>query len=269
MLLLVLPLLWAVAGSLLPSATPTGDVSFEQLSFQSYYKLFRDLGLLRPIVNSLWVATCTSLLAVVFGALSAYALCRLTFPGRRLVAAAILCVAMFPQMALVSPIYLILREVGLISTVPGLILPYFTFAAPLSVYLLKNHFSQLPERIEEAAQLDGASRLRVLWHVVIPASLPALMTAFVLTFLYCYNEFLFALSLTVGQEDQTVPVAIALMRGRYLVPWSEILAAAIVTTAPVLLIVIFLTQRVVAGLQATGVGASRPTLAARLSPPPD
>ena len=129
-------------------------------------------------------------------------------------------------------------------------LPYLTFATPLSVWLLTGFFRQLPRDLEDAAMIDGASRLRALRDVVLPLAAPGLASTAILTFLYCWNEFLFALSFTLGPDRYTVPVAIALFRGRYQVPWGQVLAAAVVATVPVALLVLAFQRRIVAGLTA-------------------
>ena len=152
-----------------------------------------------------------------------------------------------------SPLYLLLRSLHLINTYPGLVLPYLTFAMPLTVWLLVGFFRQLPAELEEAAMVDGASRLRAFREVIIPLAVPGLATTAILTFVYSWNEFLFALSFTLGPERQTVPVAIALFRGQYQVPWGQILAAAIVATAPVTLLVLAFQRRIVQGLTAGAV----------------
>jgi len=190
---------------------------------------------------------------VVFGTLAAYALARLEFPGRSLILALMLAASLFPQVALVNPLFLMLRALGLIDTRPGLILPYFTFAMPLAVWLLTTTFRQLPVDVEEAARVDGAGRLRVLAEIVLPLALPGIATTAVLTFIYCWNEFLFALSFTTSPERQTVPVAVALFRGRYQVPWGQVLAATAIATAPVVLLVAFFQRRIVSGLTAGSI----------------
>ena len=146
-----------------------------------------------------------------------------------------------------------MRELGLINTYPGLILPYLTFAMPLTVWLLVGFFRQLPVELEAAARMDGAGRLRTFWEVTLPLSLPGIATTAILTLVYCWNEFLFALSFTLGPERQTVPVAIALFRGQYQVPWGQILAAAVVATIPVALLVLAFQRRIVQGLTAGAV----------------
>jgi ABC-type glycerol-3-phosphate transport system permease component len=199
------------------------------------------------------VAGSTTLFCVTIGSLCAYALARLRFRGKALLLGVILAVSMFPQIAVVSPLFLLLRSVRLIDTYPGLILPYLTFAMPLAVWLLVGYFRQLPAELEEAAMVDGASRLRAFREVIVPLALPGLAATAILTFVYSWNEFLFALSFTLGPERQTVPVAIALFRGQYQVPWGQVLAAAIVATAPVAVLVLAFQRRIVQGLTAGAV----------------
>jgi ABC-type glycerol-3-phosphate transport system permease component len=160
---------------------------------------------------------------------------------------------MFPQIAVVSPLFLVLRAVGLIDTYPGLVLPYLTFAMPLTVWLLTGFFRELPGELEAAARLDGASRVRAAVSVMLPLAAPAIATTAILTFLYAWNEFLFALSFTLGPDRQTVPVAIALFRGQYQVPWGQVLAAAVVASLPVTLVVLAFQRRIVSGLTAGAI----------------
>ncbi|GBD31873.1 Trehalose transport system permease protein SugB [bacterium HR33] len=253
--LLIFPLYWALAASVTvearlfqaPSLLPLRPV------LDHYAALFKEREFWLPIRNSLVVAGATTALCLPAGALCAYALSRLRFRWSAAVLGLVLAVSMFPQISIVPPLYLVLRELGLIHTYPGLVLPYTTFALPLAVWLMAAYFRQLPRELEEAALVDGASRLRVLGEVVLPLSLPGLASAAILTFVYCWNEFLFALSFTLGPERQTVPVAIALFRGRYQVPWGQVLAAAVVATAPVAAVVFAFQRRIVQGLTAGAV----------------
>jgi len=199
------------------------------------------------------VAGATTILSVALGAVSAYALARLTFRGKTPALAFVLAVSMFPQISIVSPLFLLLRELHLLNTYGGLVLPYLTFSMPLAIWLLVGFFRQLPVDLEDAAMVDGASRIRTLWEIVLPLSRPALATTAILTFLYSWNEFLFALSFTLGPERYTVPVAIALFRGQYQVPWGEILAGAVVATTPVAVIVFVAQRRIIAGLTSGAV----------------
>jgi ABC-type glycerol-3-phosphate transport system permease component len=246
------PVYWAVVASLTPEERLFSTPPLFPLRpvADHYLALFRDRGFWVPIRNSLVVAGATTALCVSIGAFCAYALARLRFRGRGAVLAFILAVSMFPKISIVSPLYLLLRALGLINTYPGLVLPYLTFAMPLAVWLLTSFFRQLPWELEEAAMTDGAGRARTLWEIVLPLSWPGLATTAILTFVYCWNEFLFALAFTLGPERHTVPVAIALFRGRYQVPWGEVLAAAAVSTLPVVVLVSAFQRRIVQGLTA-------------------
>jgi ABC-type glycerol-3-phosphate transport system permease component len=252
---MLLPLYWALVSSFTPESRLFASPSLlpETLVLDHYRALFTERDFWTPIRNSLIVAAATTCLSLVLGALAAYALARLRFRGKTVILAFVLAVSMFPQISIVSPLYLLLRELGLINTYPGLVLPYLTFAMPLTIWLLVGFFRQLPAELEEAALIDGASRLRTLWEIILPLAWPGLATTGILTFLYCWNEFLFALSFTLGPEMHTVPVAIALFRGQYQVPWGQILAASIVATMPVALLVLIAQRRIVAGLTAGAV----------------
>ncbi|HVS30334.1 MAG TPA: carbohydrate ABC transporter permease, partial [Thermoanaerobaculia bacterium] len=232
----VMPFAWALVASLRPEAGLFGGET-GALTLQHYRALFAERSFWQPIRNSLVVAATTTLLCIVAGSMAAYALTRLAFRGKSLILGFILAVTMFPQISIVSPLFLLLRSLRLINTWPGLILPYLTFAMPLTVWLLAGYFRQIPSEVEDAARIDGASRWQAFVRVIVPMAMPGIVTTAILTFIYCWNEFLFALSFTVGPERQTVPVAIALFRGRYQVPWGEILAASLVATAPVALLV--------------------------------
>jgi ABC-type glycerol-3-phosphate transport system permease component len=249
------PFYWAIVSSFTPEARLYQSPSLipGALVLDHYRALFAERAFGVPIRNSLIVAGTTTAFCVTVGALCAYALARLRFRGKVFLLGLILAVSMFPQISVVSPLFLLLRALHLINTYPGLILPYLTFAMPLTVWLLVGIFRQLPAELEEAAMVDGASRLRTFREVVVPLALPGLATTAILTFVYSWNEFLFALSFTLGPERQTVPVAIALLRGQYQVPWGQILAGSIIATTPVALLVLAFQRRIVQGLTAGAV----------------
>jgi ABC-type glycerol-3-phosphate transport system permease component len=252
---IALPLWLAAAASLSPEARLfEGPVWLpRELALEHYRALGSHGDFWLGLRNSLVVAGLTTALCLPIGALCAYALARLRFPGRTVLLASTMATAMFPQIAIVSPLYLLLRALGLVHTYPGLVVPYVSFALPLTIWLLVGFLRQLPAEIEQAALLDGASRWRVWLEIVTPLAAPALVATGILTFLYCWNEFLFALSFTLGPERQTMPVAIALLRGQYQIPWGTILAAAVVSTAPVAALVLAFQRRITAGLAAGAV----------------
>jgi ABC-type glycerol-3-phosphate transport system permease component len=253
--LFLFPIWWMGVASFTPESRLFGspDPATGALSLDHYHALFAERGFVVPIRNSLVVASATTLVAIPLAALCAYALARLPMRGKRVLLAFILGLAMFPQISIVPPLYLGLRALGLLNTYPGLVLPYLTFTTPLAVWMLTSFFRQLPRDLEEAAIVDGASRLRALKDVVLPLAAPALGSSAILVFLYSWNEFLFAFAFTLGPDRYTVPVAITLFRGQYQVPWGVVLAAATVATVPVALVVLAFQRRIVAGLTAGAV----------------
>jgi ABC-type glycerol-3-phosphate transport system permease component len=252
---IVFPLYWAVIASFTPESRLFVSPALvpRALVLEHYRALFGGRDFWTPIRNSLIVAGATTVVSVLLGAVCAYALARLRFPGKAPALAFVLAVSMFPQISIVSPLYLLLRDLRLLNTYAGLVLPYLTFAMPLAIWLLVGFFRQLPRDLEESGLMDGAGRLRILWEIILPISGPGLATTAILTFLYSWNEFLFALSFTLGPERYTVPVAITLFRGQYQVPWGQILAAAVVATAPVAGIVLVAQRRIIAGLTSGAV----------------
>ena len=249
------PLYWTLVSSLSPErsfAEPARLVP-SSLTGESYAAVLTERDFWTPIKSSLIVAATTTLLCLALGAPCAYALARLRFRGKTPILAFILALSMFPQITIVSPLYLVLRELRLIDTYPGLILPYLTFAMPLAVWLLVGFFRQLPAELEEAAMVDGAGRLRTFAQILLPLAAPALATTAIITFIYCWNELLFALSFTVGPDHRTAPVAIALLRGQYEIPWGQILAASVIATAPVAVLMLAFQRRIVGGLTAGAV----------------
>jgi ABC-type glycerol-3-phosphate transport system permease component len=252
---ILFPIYWALVSSFTPEDQLFSAPALvpHALELVHYRALFSDRDFWTPVRNSLIVAGATTAWSVALGAICAYAIARLQFRGKTVMLAFVLAVSMFPQIAIVSPLYLLLREAGLLNTYPGLVLPYLTFAMPLTIFLLVGFFRQIPIDVEEAAVMDGAGRLRALGEIVLPLASPAIATTAILTFLYSWNEFLFALSFTLGPERYTVPVSIALFRGQYQVPWGQILAAAVVATAPVAAIVLVAQRRIIAGLTSGAV----------------
>jgi ABC-type glycerol-3-phosphate transport system permease component len=253
--MMLFPLYWAVVSSFTPENRLFAASALvpEELVLDHYRALFGDRDFWTPIRNSVIVAGATTALSVVLGAMCGYAIARLHFRGKALMLAFVLAVSMFPQIAIVSPLYVLLRALGLLNTYAGLVLPYLTFAMPLTIWLLVGFFRQLPKDLEEAALVDGAGRLRALREIVLPLAWPGVATTAIFTFLYSWNEFLFALSFTLGPERYTVPVAITLFRGQYQVPWGQILAAAVVATAPVAAVVLVAQRRIIAGLTSGAV----------------
>jgi multiple sugar transport system permease protein len=209
--------------------------------------------ILNYLVNSLIVAGFTTVVTVFLATLSGYALARL--PGRWAhgILMVILACAMFPQVAIVGPIWRLLRLLGWLNTYQGLVLPYVALTLPLAVWILALFFRELPRELEAAALVDGCSRMGALARVIVPLSTPGLFTAAILTFIYAWNEFFLALLIVTDPARQTMPVGIALFQGEHTVPWGEIAAASCITTAPLVIMVLLFQRRIVTGLSAGAI----------------
>jgi multiple sugar transport system permease protein len=225
----------------------------EAFTGENYRAIFLERRFHLNILNSVIVAGTTAFICVALGSLAAYALARLRFRGKSALLGFILVISLFPPVSIVSPLFLMFQRVGLINTHPGLIFPYLTFALPLAVWLLTAFFRQIPFELEEAARVDGAGTFQVFFKVTLPLAAPGVFTTAILTFIYCWNEFLFALALTTTDASRTIPVAIVLFSGYHTVPWGQILAAVSVVTLPVALLVLFLQRRIVSGLTAGAI----------------
>jgi multiple sugar transport system permease protein len=244
------PFFWAVLSSFAPEHQlfAGGSLLPRPLVLENYRALVQERSFWIPLRNSLGVAAVVTFVALALGSLAGYALARLPVPRRDLILGGILSIVMIPQISLVPPLYLFLRAMGLVDTFAGLVLSHLALVLPLTIWILMAFFRQIPPELEEAAMTDGAGILQVLRHVVLPLSWPALSAAGILAFLFSWNEFLFALSFTVTDAHRTVPVAIALFRGQYQVPWGQILAASVTASLPVILVVILFQGRIVRGL---------------------
>jgi multiple sugar transport system permease protein len=215
-----------------------------------YQAVFGRSVIPRALANSLAVAALTTAAAVALGLGGAYALARLPVPGKNVILLAVVAGTAFPQIAIVSPLYLLMRALGLRDTWTGLILADVSFALPLVLWLLTGFIREIPEQLEEAAALDGANRLQILGRIILPLVAPGLGSAALLTFLASWNEFLFAYTFTASESSRTVPVALALFPGVFEVPWGDIAAASILASAPPILIVVGLQRLLVRGLLA-------------------
>jgi multiple sugar transport system permease protein len=204
----------------------------------------------RALGNSLGVAALTTLLALVLGLPAAYALARLPIPAKGLLLLVVIASTAFPQITTVSPLYLLMRALGLRDTWTALVLANTSFALPLLMWLLAGFIREIPIELEEAAFLDGAGRPTVLRLVILPLVAPGVASAALLTFLAAWNEFLFAYTFTASEASRTVPVALALFPGVFEIPWGDIAAASVLASLPPVIIVIALQRWLVRGLVA-------------------
>ncbi|ANZ36238.1 sugar ABC transporter permease [Lentzea guizhouensis] len=252
----LLPVLWIVSLSFKSSATlADGNFIPREWSLENYRNIFSTSEFTRALINSIGIALIATAIAVVFGTMAAYAIARLDFPGKNVLVGVSLLIAMFPQVSLVSPLFEIERSLGLFDTWPGLILPYITFALPLAIYTLSAFFREIPWELEKAAKMDGATPGQAFRRVIAPLAAPGVFTTAILVFIFCWNDFLFAISLTSTEQSRTVPVALSFFTGssQFEDPAGSIAAAAVVITIPIILFVLFFQRRIVAGLTSGAV----------------
>lgn len=221
----------------------------------NYFAVFQRQPFGLNIVNSIAVAGAVVGVSLALGITTAYAFGRISFRGRSLLLMTILGVSMFPQVAVLSGMFELIRSFGLYNTLPGLILANLMLTLPFTVWVLTTFMRELPKEIEEAAFVDGATPWIVVRRVFLPLMAPAAVTTGLLAFIVSWNEFLFALTFTLTNERRTVPPAIALMSGStaYELPWGTIMAASVIVTLPIIALVLIFQRKIVAGLTAGAV----------------
>jgi trehalose/maltose transport system permease protein len=252
----LLPVLWILSLSLKPTSTvKDGKLIPSSVTLDNYRGIFRGEFFSSALVNSVGIGLTTTAIAVGLGAMAAYAIARLAFPGKRLLVAMTLLITMFPAISLVTPLFNIERFLGLFDTWPGLILPYITFALPLAIYTLSAFFREIPRDLEKAAKMDGATAGQAFRKVIVPLAAPGLVTAAILVFIFAWNDLLLALSLTATKAAITAPVAIANFTGssQFEEPTGSIAAGAMVITVPIIVFVLIFQRRIVAGLTSGAV----------------
>lgn len=232
--------------TLFPQSFTTNNYSQAFLSVQPAFA--------KDLLNSTLVAIFTTILALIFGSICAYAIARTKFLGKAGVLAIVLSVQMFPLIALVGPLYVFFTStINVYNTYVALIIPYLVIALPVTVYFLTSFFRDLPPDLEEAALVDGTTRLGALWRIVLPLTAPGVFTTAILSFITVWNDFLFGLTMTADSNAQTVTVAIPLFNGEHAIAFGEVSAAAIIVTIPLVVMVLFLQRRIVSGLTAGAV----------------
>jgi multiple sugar transport system permease protein len=254
--LALIPVLWLVS---LSFKTPTAvlDPSFlpAQWTWGNYHGILTSWQFIRPLINSIGIGLIATVIAVLLASMAAYAVARLRFPGKSVLIGMALLIAMFPLIALVTPLFTIERALGLFNTWPGLIIPYVTFGLPLGIYTLSAFFREIPWELEKAAKVDGATPFQAFTRVIAPLAAPGMVTTGILVFLACWNDFLFAISFTSTISSRTAPAAMEYFSGssQFTVPTGPIAAAACVITIPIIVFVLFFQRRIVAGLTSGAV----------------
>jgi trehalose/maltose transport system permease protein len=224
-------------------------------TLKNYDSIFKNDDFTKALANSAIVSFTVTILALVFGSFCAYALARLRFKGKLVLLAVVLSITTFPVIAVAPAFFKLWTDIGIYNTKIGLIIPYLAFALPLATYVLTSFFREIPRDLEEAALVDGATNFEAFRKIVLPLAAPGLATAGILTFIFAWNEFLLAVTLTSSSNARTVPAAIAFFTGstQYEVPLGTISAASVVITIPLIALVIVFQKRIVAGLTAGAV----------------
>jgi multiple sugar transport system permease protein len=256
----MIPVLWIISLSLKTPET-VADQSFipNEWSLDNYSTLFEggidDSPFIKPLINSLGIALITTVISITLAAFAAYAIARLQFPGKSLILAGALAIAIFPQISTVGPLFDMWRALGLYDTWPGLIIPYLTFSLPLAIYVLVAFFREIPWDLDQAAQVDGATQFQAFRKVIVPLAAPGVFTAAILVFIFAWNDFLFAISLTSSDASRTVPAALAFFTGesQFTEPTGNIAAAAVIVTVPIIVFVLLFQRRIVSGLTSGAV----------------
>lgn len=250
------PFYWLINTSLKSGADLSGAALLPPSpTLDNYTSIFEDDNFTMALRNSAIIAGSVTALCLTIGSFAGYALARLHLPFKFLILAILLSISTFPPIAIAAPVFELWTDIGLYNTYLGLILPSLAFGLPLTVYILASFFRDIPRELEEAAMVDGATRFQAFRKVVVPLAAPGVVTAGLLVFIFVWNEFLFAITLTSTPERRPVPAAIAFFTGsqQFEIPLGTISAASVVVTVPLIVLVLIFQKRIVAGLTAGAV----------------
>jgi len=258
-LIALFPFFWILRTSLLSNSQVAAGVGGangiipSHLSGAAYHEVFTNssLSFLRPLINSIIVALLTTVVTVIVASMAGYALARLRIRGTGAILAFVLLAGFFPVLAMIGPLFLMLRYLGWLDSIWPLIIVYLVYTLPISTWLLRNFFQQIPSELEDAALVDGATRLQTLRRVVIPITIPAVFTAGILSFILAWNDFAFAVSFLSTPNQFTAPLAITTFgQSQYQTFYNIIDAAVVIISIPIALLVLFAQRRIVSGLTA-------------------
>lgn len=252
----LLPIYWLVVTSFkTPGAVGAVPPQYfpSPLSLVNYKVAFQQNTFGRYIVNSAVVAVASTGLVLAIGTLAGYALGRLPMRGKYPILVVLLMISVFPAVAVVAPLYLLLRDIGWLNSYEALIFPYTAFNLPFAIWILRNYMLGIPKEMEETARIDGASPLRAVWSVILPQAMPGLFTAGIFCFTACWTEFLMALTFNSSNNFRTIPVGIALFGSQFTVPYGTIFAASVVAVVPIAVLVLVFRKSVVSGLTSGAV----------------
>jgi trehalose/maltose transport system permease protein len=252
---MLFPYYWAIISSTKTRESLYAFTLVPSLDYSNYVSLFNNTIFMGAIINSGIVAFSSSLLSLIISLLAAYALGRLHFPFGRIVLVCVLMISVFPQVVVLSGMFEVIGWLNFYNRPAALIFSYLLLILPFTTWVLTSFIRDLPTELEEAALIDGCSRIRILTHVLLPLMGPAIASTGLLAFILAWNEFLFALTFILTDENRTVPVAIGLLTGssRYEYPFGQVMAASVTVTLPLLVLVLIFQRRIVAGLTSGAV----------------
>jgi multiple sugar transport system permease protein len=251
----LIPVAWITSLSFKTPDEVADRKFFSGFSFDNYDVVFSDDTFIAALINSIGIAGIATFISIVLAAMAAYATSRLDFTGKTLILSGALAVAMFPPISIVGSLFDMWRAIGIYDTWPGLIIPYMTFTLPLAIYTLSAFFREIPWELEQAAQVDGATPFQAFTKIIVPLAAPGVFTAAILVFIFAWNDFIFANTLTSTDNARTVPAALAFFTGasQFEQPIGAIAAASVVVTIPIIIMVLLFQRRIVAGLTAGAV----------------
>lgn len=225
------------------------------LDFSNYLGVLFENRIAQSAWNSILVASGVVFLCLLVSFTASYALARIKFRGRKYILFTVLSVSMFPQIAVLSGMFEMVRYFGLYNSLGALVLSYTTFSLPFTIWVLTTFMRQIPVELEEAAIVDGASPIQIIFRIFAPVMAPPLVTTGLLAFIGAWNEFMFALTFVISNDKRTIPVAISMISGasQYELPWGRIMAASVVVTLPIIILVLVCQKRIVAGLTSGAV----------------
>jgi ABC-type glycerol-3-phosphate transport system permease component len=252
-----IPLLWMVSTSLKTMTEITGSTEIRVIprepTFMAFISIWKDYPMLMWFKNSSQVVIFATLISLVFSTLAGYGTSRFRFRGRGTLLAFLLVTQMFPSIMMLIPYYRVLQTLHLINSLAGLMVVYVSFTIPMLTWMMMGYFEGIPRELDEAALIDGCGRLRTFWQIILPLTLPGLISAAIYAFIQGWNEYMFSLILMTNDELKTLPVGIGMMNGYYRIMWNDLMAASIVSSIPLLLIFLFLQKYFVSSLTAGAV----------------
>lgn len=251
-----LPILWLVSSSLKANqnifAVPPKLVD-ESFSFGAYMAVLLDSEKVRFFINSYGIAAIVVALTLLIALLASYSFSRFSFPGKKILNTIIISVQAVPPITLLIPYLVLVVQLRLYDTYAALVLTYVVFTLPYAILMLTGYLNTLPKELDEAVLIDGGSRFMALWRVLVPSCLPGLVSVGLYTFIQCWNEYLYALTLTKTNATRTVPIGIASLMGQYAFEWNQIMAMSILGSLPVIVIALFFQKYFISGMTAGAV----------------